>query len=188
MLGFPAKPTLVNVVRRAVDSSFNQVQLNSVIHKTLHTTLIPELFVKRLGVLLLGTGVAVTTDAVVFAINTAKATSKQAVVTIMKTYANAWTTSKRFHAQVIDPCKFGCDAVDSLTHYIQCERLWVSIDNVIIGRERNMCERLLLHAPTREAAVALQAAFHVYHATRKQSPIQTVAAITSLVRYSLSRT
>ena len=43
----------------------------------------------------------------------------------MKSWTNAWTTSSRMHEAELLPCLFDCpDALDTLDHYLACDRLW----------------------------------------------------------------
>lgn len=44
-------------------------------------------------------------------------------VTASRTFLNLWTTSHRVHDEVRDACYWGCEAVDSLGHYLTCEPL-----------------------------------------------------------------
>ena len=46
---------------------------------------------------------------------------------LIKTWANAWTTSARMHESNKLPCIFGCDAEDFLTHYLCCDPLWTAV-------------------------------------------------------------
>ena len=46
-----------------------------------------------------------------------------------RTWANAWPTTARLHAEVVASCRFGCSppALDSLSHYLICpclQRFW----------------------------------------------------------------
>ena len=53
--------------------------------------------------------------------------------TVIKTWANSWCTTTRL-AKIeseIWPCIFGCDARDSLAHYLICPRLWSSISSIV---------------------------------------------------------
>ena len=46
---------------------------------------------------------------------------------VLKTWANAWTTSTRMHEATRRECLFGCaDASDALSHYVVCPSLWAS--------------------------------------------------------------
>eukprot|EP00969_Alexandrium_andersonii_P149154 6595546-Alexandrium_andersonii.AAC.1 len=39
---------------------------------------------------------------------------------LLKTDANAWTTTHRLHAATLKPCIYGCNAKDELSHYLKC--------------------------------------------------------------------
>ena len=47
---------------------------------------------------------------------------------VFRTLGNAWTTSHRMHSHLASDCKCiaGCDAEDSLRHYLHCPRLWAA--------------------------------------------------------------
>ena len=60
---------------------------------------------------------------------------------VLKSWANAWTTSLRMQEARELPCIFGCpDCVDDLEHYINCDPLWT----VVISCSSGLSE--LLHA------------------------------------------
>ena len=47
---------------------------------------------------------------------------------VVKSWANAWTTSLRMHEPLLLPCIFGCPgSQDELDHYIVCEPLWTAV-------------------------------------------------------------
>ena len=46
---------------------------------------------------------------------------------ILRTWSNGWFTTTRMHESVVLPCIFGCDANNSLHHYLRCEVLWTLI-------------------------------------------------------------
>ena len=46
-------------------------------------------------------------------------------ISVLKSWAHAWTTSSRMHEAVVLPCVLGCrDALDTQEHYLACERFW----------------------------------------------------------------
>ena len=47
---------------------------------------------------------------------------------VIKTWANAWTTSLRMHEAAELPCISGCqDCKDDLEHYLVCDPLWTIV-------------------------------------------------------------
>ena len=50
-----------------------------------------------------------------------------APMAILRTWSNGWFTTTRMHESEVFPCIFGCDANDSLHHYLRCEVLWTLI-------------------------------------------------------------
>ena len=86
----------------------------------------------------------------------------------LKTWSNSWTTSARFHDSNLERCALGCkSALDDLSHYVRCERLWVEVDiatSVEVEEEPDTIQqRLLLETPTSERARRLVVAFSGYH-------------------------
>ena len=89
---------------------------------------------------------------------------------VLKSIANAWTTSTRMHEDVCLPCILGCQAADSLAHYICCDPLWTVVTSCA-GAGTDMLRRpaiskLCLSAPSPEGARLLAIAFHCYHALK----------------------
>ena len=75
--------------------------------------------------------------------------------TMIKTWANAWTTSTRMHEQPARRCVFGClDEPDTLFHYLRCSRLWSSL-TPLPSHCTHVASRLVLHHPSRHSAATL---------------------------------
>jgi len=99
---------------------------------------------------------------------------------ILKTWANAWTTSTRMHEDTVLPCLFGCESGrDELAHYLHCVRLWHVIYLAEYRFEQNAARlwsdlfsdlgmRMLLKHPSNAAALRLVTAFLSYHAVKQQ--------------------
>ena len=86
---------------------------------------------------------------------------------IIKTWANAWTTSSRMHEHVRLSCVFGCQrASDELSHYLVCVRFHRLLYPRLPGEEDNSSQRLILVQPTRERALALVTLFLSYNAAK----------------------
>ena len=102
---------------------------------------------------------------------------------VFKTYVNAWATSKRFHEQDLLECVFGCSAPDTITHYVECPRLWKAINKTI----RKPCgntpmSKLSLASASRGSMLDVAIAFTLYHAI-KLLEIELVKEAASSRRY-----
>ena len=94
-------------------------------------------------------------------------------MSIIKTWTNAWTTSRRYHEATILPCIFGCNnAEDDLAHYLTCDPLWTL--TTCAGKKPKSVLGLLpgvkigLVNPTHESikmAVVLSRAYHTIRNT-----------------------
>ena len=92
-------------------------------------------------------------------------------VSVIKSWANAWTTSGRMDEEVTLPCILGCDGCeDALSHYICCDPLWTAVISSSKGREEQLqlspLARLCLESPTLDRARQLTIAFSTYHALK----------------------
>ena len=54
-------------------------------------------------------------------------------IRILKTWTNAWCTSSRFHDDIMHPCYFGCEAKDSMSHYVNCPTLFAVLSFMCEG-------------------------------------------------------
>ena len=96
------------------------------------------------------------------ALSTAWATS------IVKTWANAWTTSARMHETEVLPCLFGCaDEPDELQHYIRCSRLWHLVVRAdrrdLLSFQPEVAVKLLFVNPSLSMARLVVTMFLTYH-------------------------
>ncbi len=103
---------------------------------------------------------------------------------ILKTWANAWTTSVRLHLDPRRSCLFGCaGADDDLSHYVTCPRMWDMLfaaelprppealrDGRAAGMAPSVPLRMLLMFPLHVRAVCLVTAFLAYNAIRHFPP------------------
>jgi hypothetical protein len=87
---------------------------------------------------------------------------------IIKTWANAWTTSSRMHETEIKTCLFGCPQEhDELNHYLRCLRFQTLLRND--NAQLHISETLLFMKPSVENALLLVTAFNAYHAVKNTS-------------------
>ena len=90
---------------------------------------------------------------------------------LLCTWNNGWFTSSRMHDSKVLPCIFGCDADDSLCHYLKCEPLWTLVYSCF------KCNIRYLSQPIHERACVnnlhscnnarLYTAYSAYHSLRK---------------------
>ena len=100
---------------------------------------------------------------------------------IIKTWANAWTTSTRMHELNVKECLLGCPGEpDDLKHYIRCSRFHNLLrdDRGRLG----IIESFLLMSPNAECAFQLVVAFIAYHNLKKNNSIRLADFSTWRVR------
>lgn len=101
----------------------------------------------------------------------AKKVGSTITMCVLKTWANSWVTSYRFHEDVLLDCIFGCDnEQDTLVHYLNCTPLWYMISS---ASRAPACEwdcdagqRIGATAPTVARLTRLAIAFQCYHTIR----------------------
>ena len=88
------------------------------------------------------------------------------VVQVVKTWANSWATSHRFHEACRLPCLFGCvDGVDSINHYAFCPFLRDAMSQCSSDPTNPAFYSLLgLINPSRDTLKGIAAMFYAYHA------------------------
>jgi hypothetical protein len=104
------------------------------------------------------------------AANLLKTVPTHAAITVIKTWANSWTTSARFHDGKLVHCCFGCDTGDdSIEHYLVCAPLWRNVSSATgYACAEDVLERICISAPTRENLVNLLVASITYHTVKHQ--------------------
>ena len=94
-----------------------------------------------------------------------------APMAILRTWSNGWFTTTRMHESEVFPCIFGCDAHDSLHHYLRCEVLWTLIYSCTKCKyfvfSQSFDERTCICNVSRSNCMRLFAAFSTYHSLRK---------------------
>ena len=101
----------------------------------------------------------------------------QARMAVLKTWGNAWSTSERYHENLILPCIFGCGGRDNLTHYSNCESFaLLGVPGPLIscaGENHSVIgafsPRLCLSLVTPDSILSCLVAFKVYHAMKIES-------------------
>ena len=99
-----------------------------------------------------------------------KSIGVRGATSIVKTWANAWTTSSRMHEAAVLPCIFGCGAVDSLDHYLCCDPLWTVVISCTHGHSELLQASPLTKLGFGQSPLAwlqrLCVAFRCYHAIK----------------------
>ena len=112
-----------------------------------------------------------------------KSLGPRVAMAVVKSWANAWTTSSRMHDELRLPCIFGCEGcMDSLDHYLYCDPLW----SAVISCSFRRTELLLADPITRlglggskEWWQMLSVAFSCYHALKLGHREDIVASLVS---------
>ena len=105
--------------------------------------------------------------------------SRSVVMTILKSWANAWCTTTRYHEPALWPCIFGCDgAKDTLCHYLNCSHLWsrVAAD---AAAPVDPIVRLGLEGPTTLRLKLIVVASRVYHTIKFSHRMEVETAISA---------
>ena len=105
------------------------------------------------------------------------------VASTLKTWANGWCTTQRFH-DVRKDCVFSCGMKhgDTLTHYLQCRAVlsfWSRCSPVAPATTAALKDRMLLMAPdgpTLSDALLLHATFSAYELLRATGQAPSVEA------------
>ena len=99
----------------------------------------------------------------------------------LKTLLNSWCTRGRYHDGSAENCIFGCaDAMDDITHYVCCEKLWrIARDAIRSPLPPSTEEQVLLQAPSQQRLEVLVIAFTVYHALKPGHSSEVASAIRS---------
>ena len=94
---------------------------------------------------------------------------------ILKTWANAWTTSSRMHEPVARQCIFGCaEGMDSLKHYLLCDHVWPlsALDAPDINERA--AQRMLLRPHVQHSQIFDAVfAFNFYHAAKRATDLSS---------------
>ena len=118
---------------------------------------------------------------------TARSVSMQTFVVLVKTWTDAWATSRRYKEGILWSCVFGCEeAIDELPHYVRCSSLWKEVPVVFPEAQiEHIANRILLHNPSKQNASTLVSVFHAYHSLRHHGAFaRTPAAVRLRLRAS----
>jgi len=91
----------------------------------------------------------------------------------LKAIAGAWCTTHRMHEDERWPCIFGCDAQDTLCHYLECPVLW-HFATSILGSEDAIfvADRLCLREPSVQKLRRLAMTHMIYHSCKNDSEVR----------------
>ena len=88
---------------------------------------------------------------------------------VVKTWLHGWATSFRIKGDFLHNCLLGCaDAVDSLSHYLQCPRIFGALCFLWPETSSDPVVRCGLCAPTKISLKWVACVFSAYHATKAQ--------------------
>ena len=95
---------------------------------------------------------------------------KYEVFTVVWTWANSWTTSSRYHDDVLERCAFECrTGGDDLSHYIMCSRLWAAVSRATGQRAAaGGFQRMCIEGTNHVSVDQLRVAFMTYHTLKWQ--------------------
>ena len=107
---------------------------------------------------------------------------KGVLFTVLKSWANSWCTTVRVGESIKWKCILGCDARDSLGHYLCCHRLWSSISSHVKCGETYLdpISRVGLSMPSPERLKLLTVASRVYHSLKFDFSGEVAQALESL--------
>ena len=108
---------------------------------------------------------------------------KHEAMQVMKTWCNSWTTSYRYHEEVLHPCLLGCPGMkDDLAHYVNCPHIWFVARTAFPNLKfDSMFDRLCVENPCTESLRVLAGTFPAYH-TIKPSNCEARASFDSARR------
>ena len=102
---------------------------------------------------------------------------------VVKTWANAWTTTSRMHESKILTCIFGCEAQDCLDHYLCCDPLWTAVISASHKRSELLWTspivKLGLVSPSIEWLQMCALAFACYHSIKMSHMPEVLQALES---------
>ena len=88
----------------------------------------------------------------------------------LKSIIGGWCTSVRMHEPHKLECIYGCNAEDSMIHYLECPALWFIVNQHIMD-EASICipQRLCLQQPSCRKLQRLALCYGVYHACKNDN-------------------
>ena len=106
---------------------------------------------------------------------------KYEVVSVLKTWSNAWCTSPRFHEERRLPCLLGCaDALDSLTHYCKCKHIFDIVSRLVDEEpEWSGFQDFAISNPCAKALRCTVGIAHAYHVVKFSRLIETNVVVDS---------
>ena len=147
------------------------VYIYNAIAKSLHVDSIPALISRRVRVLGIPREMHVTIDIDSLRGETLKF-PPYVVFTLLRSWANAWTTSHRMHKHFQRDCLLGCvDANDDLVHYLECARMWRALTTALRRASLPVptsmmsapcAHKLALINPTRQQVLQICSITHSY--------------------------
>jgi hypothetical protein len=98
------------------------------------------------------------------------------IFTIIRSWANGWTTTHRMHEPVKLTCLFGCTGCkDELRHYLECDRLWRALKTTLKSVHESISspffsacitDKLAITSRTGTRILELSVLTYAYHALK----------------------
>ena len=87
---------------------------------------------------------------------------------VVKTIANSWCASYRYHETLRLTCLFGCAARDDQVHYLQCTQLWQAARAATGTPDtQDPLVKLVVGQPSEKRVCNLAVAFYTYHSVKR---------------------
>ena len=93
---------------------------------------------------------------------------KHEAMQVIKTWCNSWSTSYRYHEEVLYQCLLGCPGQkDELQHYVNCPHIW-NVARIAFPHLKfdSTLDRLCVAEPCTESLRVLAATFPAYHSIK----------------------
>ena len=88
---------------------------------------------------------------------------------VVKSWLHGWATTHRIKGELRHSCLVGCsDGVDSMSHYLQCPRIYACCRFVCADSPPCPLERFGLLLPSKRNLLLLACTFEAYHALKNE--------------------
>ena len=102
---------------------------------------------------------------------------------VIKSWANAWTTSTRMHESERLSCIFGCGGDDCLDHYLVCDPLWTAVISTSFKRAELLWTRPMIKLGLIDTSIEwlqmTSVAFACYHSMKMSHLPEILQALES---------
>ena len=105
---------------------------------------------------------------------------KSEALMVLKTWANSWCTSYRYHESTLLPCLFGCpSSPDKQAHYVMCPWLYKIVSLIRPETSSDPLERLAMKNVTLESLKCVACVFAGYHSIKCTPKHLSLATLSS---------